>query len=175
MYNLRMQNLKVGDVISVQACKADGTIYRSWYATIEHIDTDVLVTVAPPNQPVFDLKRTQYFTVHPLRAYYWFEKHYNLIEVFETTGELLEIYINVASQPEWTNGVLKFKDHELDISKYPPKPAELIDEDEFAEAVLKYNYSTEFQDKMYAIARESLEIAENWNAKPCPVFGENHA
>lgn len=167
---------KIGDVIHVQACKADETIYRSWYATVEHADSELIVTIAAPNQPVFDLVRKQYFTVHPLRAYYWFGKHYNLIELFEpATSELLEIYINVASPPEWADGVLKFKDHELDISKYPPKPAQIVDEDEFAEAAMKYNYSSAFQDKMYAIAREALLIAENWNAKPCPTFGENHA
>jgi protein associated with RNAse G/E len=165
-----MQNLRVGNIIHVQACKADETVYRSWHATIEHADADLIVTIAPPKQPVFDLVRKQYFTVHPLRAYYWFGKNHNLIEVFEPTGELLEIYINVASPPEWADGVLKFKDHELDISKYPPKPAEIIDEDEFAEAVLKYSYSPEFQDKMYAAAREALELAENWIAKPCPIF-----
>jgi protein associated with RNAse G/E len=70
---------------------------------------------------------------------------------------------------------MSFKDHELDISKVLPSPARLVDEDEFAEAVVKYNYSTEFQNKMYAVAREALEIAETWQAKPCPIFGENHA
>lgn len=120
-----MQNPNIGDVIHVRACKDDGTVYRSWYATIEHVETDLIVTVAPPNQPVFDLVRTQYFTTHTFRAYYWFGKHYNLIELFESTGKLLEIYINVASPPEWANGILKFKDHELDISKYPPNPLNL--------------------------------------------------
>lgn len=170
-----MQNPKIGDVIHVHACKTDGTVYRSWYATIESMDADLIVTVSPPNQPVFDLVRKQYFTAHSLRSYYWFGKYYNLIEVFETTGELLQIYINVASPPEWTDGILKFKDHELDVSKHPPKPAEILDEDEFAEAILKYQYSPEFQEAMYAAARESLELAENWQAKPCPTFGENHA
>jgi protein associated with RNAse G/E len=50
-----------------------------------------------------------------------------------------------------------------------------VDEDEFAEAVIKYNYSKEFQEKMYATAEEALHLAENWQAKPCPIFGENHA
>lgn len=170
-----MQNLKIGNIIPVQARKTDGTVYRSWQATVESASTDLIVTISPPNQPVFDLVRKQYFTDHSLRSYYWFEKNYNLIEVFETTGDLLEIYINVASPPEFKNGVMSFKDHELDVSKYPPKPAKIIDEDEFAEAVVKYGYSPDFQDKMYAAAREALQLAETWKAKPCPIFGETHA
>lgn len=113
--------------------------------------------------------------MHHYRAYYWFDKFYNLLEVFETDGRLFHIYINIASPPEFKNGVMSFKDHELDISKVLPNPAHLVDEDEFAEAIVKYNYSKEFQDKMYATAREALNLAENWQARPCPTFGENHA
>lgn len=108
---------------------------------------------------------------HHLRAYYWFGKYHNLIEVFEPGGNLLELYINIASPPEWENGILKFKDHELDVSKYPPKPAVILDEDEFAEAASLYGYSPQFQEKMYAIAREALVLADAWAARPCPVFG----
>lgn len=166
--------MKVGDAIQVSACKTDGTVYRSWYATIESVDADSIVTISPANQPVFDHVKKLYFTKHILRSYYWHKKNYNLIEVFEVTGELLEIYINVASPPEIWDDAMSFKDHELDVSKYPPKPAEIIDEDEFAEAVVKYQYSKEFQEKMYAAAREALDLAEAWNAKPCPMFGGDH-
>ena len=166
--------MKAGDTIQVSACKTDGTVYRSWYATIESVDADSIVTISPANQPVFDHVKKLYFTKHILRSYYWHKKNYNLIEVFEITGELLEIYINVASPPEIWDNAMSFKDHELDVSKYPPKPAELIDEDEFAEAVVKYQYTQDFQGKMYAAAREALDLADAWNAKPCPMFGGDH-
>lgn len=169
-----MQTLKIGDIIHVHACKADGITYRNWQAAIESISADSIVTIAPSGSSVFNLDGRTYQIEHHSRSYYWFEKFYNLIEVFQTDGSLLEIYMNIASPPEWADGILKFKDHELDVSKYPPKSAEIVDEDEFAEAVVKYNYSQEFQEKMYAAAREALELAENWRAKPCP-FGENHA
>jgi protein associated with RNAse G/E len=65
---------------------------------------------------------------------------------------------------------MSFKDHELDVSRYVPKPAELVDEDEFAEAVITYQYSQDFQKKMYAAANEALDLANHWQAKPFPVF-----
>ena len=68
---------------------------------------------------------------------------------------------------------MSFKDHELDVSRYVPKPAELIDEDEFAEAAIKYQYSKEFQEKMYAAANEALELANHWQAHPVPRFPES--
>jgi protein associated with RNAse G/E len=165
-----MQNLQIGDRIPVHACKTDGTVYRSWRATVESVTSDLLVTVAPAGSFVFNIKGEDYPIQQHYRAYYWFDKFYNLLEVFEPDGSLVHIYINIASPPEFNDGVLSFKDHELDVSKVLPHPAKLVDEDEFTEAVVKYNYSPEFQDKMYAAAREALELAENWSAKPCPVF-----
>lgn len=165
-----MRNLQIGDILPVHACKTDGTVYRSWRATVESVTSDLLVTVAPAGSSVFNIKGEDYPIQHHYRAYYWFDKFYNLLEVFEPDGSLVHIYINIASPPEFNDDVLSFKDHELDVSKVLPHTAKLVDEDEFTEAVVKYNYSPEFQDKMYAAAREALELAENWNAKPCPVF-----
>lgn len=175
MYNLPMQNLKIGDIIPVQARKTDGVVYRSWHATVELVSSNLLVTVAPAGSSVFNIKGEDHPIQHHYRAYYWFDKFYNLLEIFETGGALIQVYINIASPPEFENGMMSFKDHELDVSKVVPNPARLVDEDEFAEAALKYNYSPEFQDKMYAAVREALELAETWKAKPCPVFGDNHA
>lgn len=162
---------KPGDVIEVHACKADGTVYRSWQAVIESVAADSIVTVAPAGSSVFNIKGEDYPIVHHYRAYYWLEKYYNLLEIFETDGKLVHIYLNIASPPEFKNGVMSFNDHELDISKVLPNSAKLVDEDEFAEAVVKYGYPPEFQERMYAVASEALEIANTWTARPCPVFG----
>jgi len=162
--------MKIGDTIHVCACKADGSIYRSWHTTIESVDTDSIVTISPAGGTMEDVKRGIVRMEHILRSYYWFDKFYNLIEVFDRQGKLIEIYINIASLPEFTDGVLSFKDHELDVSKYPPKEAKLIDKDEFAEAAVKYQYSKEFQEKMYSTANEALDLANTWNARPIPGY-----
>ena len=166
----KILTMKIGDKIHVQACKTDGTVYRSWNTVIEFIDADSLVTISPAGSPVFNIKGENYPIRHHYRSYYWFDKFYNLLEIFEPSGELFHIYINVASPPEFENGIMSFKDHELDVSRYPPKAAELIDEDEFAEAAVKYKYTQEFQEKMYSAAEEALELANGWKAKPVPVF-----
>jgi protein associated with RNAse G/E len=168
--------MKVGDEIHVRACKTDGTVYRSWHTTIESVDAGSIVTISPAGSMVIGkTKLGDHPIKHHLRSYYWFDKFYNLIEAFDTDGQLVEIYINIASPPEFADHGMSFKDHELDVTRDIHGQARLIDEDEFAEAVLKYRYSEEFQKKMYAAAREALELADHWNAKPVPVFGDNHA
>jgi protein associated with RNAse G/E len=135
---------------------------------IESVDADSIVTISPAGSMVEDQAQIKHQVKHILRSYYWFDKFYNLIEVFDTQGNLVEIYINIASPPVFEDGMMSFKDHELDVSKYPPKAAQLIDEDEFAEAAVKYQYTQEFQDRMYAVAGEALELANTWKAKPVP-------
>ena len=166
--------MKPGDIIHVRACKADGTVYRSWQTMIESVDADLIVTVSPAGEYAFDLARGHYYTQHTLRSYYWREKDYNLIEAFDANGTLEEIYINIASPPRFENDGMSFIDHELDVSKVFPDAARLVDEDEFAEAAIKYGYTDEFKIRMYAAASEAIKLAERWTARPFPKFGENH-
>ncbi|MDD2921671.1 MAG: DUF402 domain-containing protein [Anaerolineales bacterium] len=163
--------MKIGDEIEARSCKADGSVYRSWRAFVESIDAELLVTIAPAGSIVNHKEGRRSAIAHHYRSYYWTNKFYNLIELFEPDGKLAEIYINIAAPPTFENGVLSFKDHELDVVKDFPKKARLIDEDEFLEAIETYNYSKEFQAQMYAAANEALELAENWVARPVPEFG----
>ncbi|MDO9300083.1 MAG: DUF402 domain-containing protein [Anaerolineales bacterium] len=162
--------MRPGDAIHVRACKADGSVYRSWHTTIETMDADSIITISPADSMMEDKKRGCVQIGHTLRSYYWHDRFYNLIEVFDTQGNLVEIYINIASPPEFENGVMSFKDHELDVVKNFSNEARIIDEDEFLEAVGTYKYTKEFQEKMYAAANEALELANHWQAKPVPHF-----
>jgi protein associated with RNAse G/E len=164
--------MKIGDKVEGHALKADGDVYRSWYATVEAIEPNLIVTVAPAGSLAL-MKDGLHSIAHHLRSYYWLDKFYNLLEVFEPDGTLIQLYLNIASPPEITEDAISFKDHELDVLKVLPHEARIIDEDEFAEAIHKYNYSEEFQRKMYAAAHEALVIADNWVPKPAPVFEED--
>jgi predicted RNA-binding protein associated with RNAse of E/G family len=150
-------------------------VYRSWHTTIETMDADSIVTVSPAGSEMQDQKRGVIRIGHTMRSYYWFDKFYNLIELFDEQGNLAQIYINIASPPYPEDGSLCFKDYELDVFRYPSSPAELLDEDEFAEAIITYQYTKEFQEQMYSAANEALELANRWNAQPAPEFGGEHA
>jgi protein associated with RNAse G/E len=163
--------MKVGEKIRVEAYKADGECYRYWNTIVEECSDSHIVTVSPAGEPTVDLKRGTWIGRHILRAYYWFDRPYNLIEVFEPDGRLLEIYINIASLPQIREGVLCFTDHELDVSAYPPARAVVADEDEFAEAAVCYGYTLDFQREMYQLVDKALELANNWQAKAAPTFG----
>jgi protein associated with RNAse G/E len=166
--------MKIGDLIHVRACKADGSVYRSWQTMIESVDENLIVTISPAGHIVQDLARGTFAGKRTLRSYYWFDKFYNLLEIFDEQGNWDGTYVNVASPPTFEAGIMYFQDYELDVLKEMDAEAQILDEDEFLEAVVKYGYTQEFQEKVYATAREAIDVVTHWSAKPVPDFGENH-
>ena len=57
---------------------------------------------------------------------------------------------------------------ELDVSRRPPAPAVLVDEDEFQEAAAAFGYSAGFRRACYKAAREAVRLAEGWVAREAP-------
>ncbi len=49
-----------------------------------------------------------------------------------------------------------------------------VDQDEFAEAVAKYNYSPEFQKYCYQLAEEGVQIANQWQPAGMPIHSNNN-
>jgi protein associated with RNAse G/E len=164
--------IRAGAEIRVEVYKADGSWYRRWHATIESVDPDSIITVSPPGGLVEDKHRGNWNTKNILRAYYWFDKPYNLVEVFKPDGRLEELYVNVASPAEIKDGILRFTDYELDVARILPSVAKILDREEFDEAAQKYGYSEDFQRQAYQTAELVVQLVDHWPAKSAPKFGE---
>lgn len=160
-------DLAVGDSLRVRALHADGQTYRWWEATVEAVDEQRIVTYARAGHQVHGLKGSWASQGH-IRAYYWRDRPYNLLEVYRESGQLAELYINVASPPVLDDHILTFVDHELDVTMAAGGPARLVDEDEFAAAITLYGYSPEFQAEAYRAAHDALELARGWQAAGMP-------
>jgi protein associated with RNAse G/E len=154
--------LKVGQQITVRALHADGQCYRWWETTLERVDGVCLVTFSLPGNFTHDKARGSWPLEHAMRGFYWHDRFYNLSEVYDPGGSPIEVYINIGSPPVLRADGFDWTDHELDVSKYADEPARLLDEDEFAEAALKYGYTPEFQGRCYAATHEALALAEAW-------------
>jgi protein associated with RNAse G/E len=160
-------HLHVGSQVHVRAYKSDGTCYRWWTGTVEAVAPD-RVAVTNPAGHRLHTPDGGWTSKWAIRAYYWSDRWYSVLEVYEPDGNLSEIYVNINSPVEIGDGQLCFTDYELDVSRKLPHRARLVDEDEFQEAASKYGYSPEFQQTVYQIAREALEVADNWVAKGMP-------
>ncbi|MGD2205979.1 MAG: DUF402 domain-containing protein [Anaerolineae bacterium] len=155
--------MQIDETVTVRAYKSDGTRYRWWQATVEAVAPDQIILVTPAGHRVEDISGG-WTSQWAIRAYYWPGRNYSLLEVYTPDGQLNEIYVNINSPVEIEDSVIRFTDYELDVSRKPPHPARIVDEDEFQEAAVKYGYSDEFQQTCYRVVREAVEVANRWVA-----------
>lgn len=165
--------MKAGDRVQVRGYKADGRLYRWWWATVEAVGADGVVLVTPPGHRVED-HRGGWVSRYSIRSYFWPGKWYSLLEVYvpdagpPDTGlpvgglRLVEIYVNINSPVELGEAEIRFTDHELDVSRELPGRARIVDEDEFEEVAARYGYTDEFRRFCYEVAREAVRIADGW-------------
>lgn len=153
--------MEVGQRVEVRAYKADGRCYRRWHASVESVAADEVVLVTPPGHWVDDLSGG-WASRYSIRAYYWPDRWYSLLEVYLPGRGLVEIYANINSPVEIGDTQIRFTDYELDISRELPGTARIVDEDEFQEAASRYGYSPELRQACYRVAREALAVADGW-------------
>jgi protein associated with RNAse G/E len=159
--------MQAGERIQVRAYKADGTCYRWGHTTVEEVGPGEVVTISPADHPVEGVGGS-WTSKHAIRAYYWTDRWYNVLEVYAAGGRLEEIYVNVSSPVEVVGSLLKFTDYELDVSRVLPGAARIVDQEEFREAAVRYGYSEPFRRACYQVAREAVEVANGWEARGMP-------
>jgi len=153
--------MQPGDELRIEVYKADGRIFRRWPASVEQVEPDRVVTWSPVGHVVRGRER-DWVAPWAIRAVYWHDRPYNLLEVYRAGGELFELYVHVGSRPFLHDLVLSWTDYELDVILKPGGQPKLVDEDEFAEASVEYGYSPEFQAECYRIAAEAATMVTRW-------------
>jgi protein associated with RNAse G/E len=166
--------MQIGEKVQVRAYKSDGTCYHWWQATVEAVEPGKLVVVTPAGHRVEDIDGG-WTSEHAIRAYYWRDRWYSLLEVYAPDGRLSPVYVNISSPAEIEDSQIRFTDYELDVSRKPPEDARIVDEDEFREAVSRYGYSPKFQQACHQVAREAMEMANRWAAGGMPTISSQSA
>jgi protein associated with RNAse G/E len=157
--------MQPGDVVIVQVCHADGQAYRRWQSTIEEISDETVITMSPPGKPIEDVGKGIWHSRWYVRRYLWRKQPYSLLEMYHPDGQLAQIYIDVASPVIIAPGLLSFIDYELDVICQPGEAAQIVDELEFAEAIVKYGYTPEFQAYCRQAALAACAMAEGWSPR----------
>lgn len=152
---------RVGSEITVRSFKADAQCYRHWQSTVEKASAEEIVVFSKPGKPVWDIKG-EWVSQNNIRTFYWVDKPYNLLEISNPAGELLEIYVNIGSPARLVHGEIHFNDYELDVVRFPGQKAQIVDQDEFAEAAERFRYTDAFQVFCYQAAEEAVGLANSW-------------
>lgn len=161
-----MLNVNFGDRVLVTVVKADGRLHRQWPACVEKVGSDY-VTVFAPIGTVVTVSTGSFVQQYDIRAFFWPGRPYTLTEFYNPDGSLRLLYSDICSPVVLSTDEVFYVDRELDVAYWTGKAAEIVDEDEFAEAVILYGYSAELQRECHAAAARALAVVRAW--KPAGV------
>ncbi len=140
--------------IVVNSRKFDNSIHRSWICTLLE-ETDHLWIFAGEfdseiHHPKLGIIRRGTISYE----YYWKENWFNIFRFHEPEGELKFYYCNVNMPPKLKNYTLDYIDLDVDILVQKDLSFEILDEDEFEENSIRFDYPEEIKSK----TRKSIEI-----------------
>lgn len=152
--------------ITVRMFKHNGFCYRHHSGQLLAQTHEGIVLFSPSGTDVWDHVKP-WKGRFDIYSYCWFDRWYNVLEVFDLNGDLVELYAHIASSVTFANGVVSFTDYELDVVKMASKPGppELVDEDEFAEAAQIHGYSAALQQRCYDAAAEAMDLLTRWQVR----------
>ena len=157
--------MNIGDEVTFRALHADGECYRWWPSMVEAVYADRIVVWTPKNQ-IIHQPNGDWLTEWDARMVVLLDRWYSVEELLEPDGTCVELYLNINAPVIIEGNQITYTDYELDVSKVMGQPAHIIDQDEFAEAIVRYGYSREHQAACWAAAHEALLLAESWTPQP---------
>ena len=146
--------------INVVALKYDGTEHRRWTAQVTSFVGTMLQLTGAFDSDINHtlLGRIAKGTISV--EHFWLDRWYSVFRFSEPTGELRNYYCNINVPPNFNGGVLTFVDLDIDILVAPDFTYSILDEDEFAENVVRYGYPIDIQQRVHAAVAELIDLIE---------------
>ena len=117
-----------------------------------------------------DLGYVTFDTGDVFYEYYYFDRWYNVFQVYSAEGELRGWYCNVTRPALVVDGELTFVDLALDVFAYPDRTFVVLDQDEFDE-LSNSTYSAEHVEAANLALAELIEMAKTGTLPGRPFAG----
>lgn len=151
--------------IIVNSRKFDNSIHRSWNCTLLEENDELWIFAGEFESEIRHPKLGIIRRGTISYEYYWKHKWFNIFRFHEPEGELKFYYCNVNMPPKLENNALDYIDMDVDILVQKDLSFEILDEDEFEENSIKFDYPEEVKLK----TRKSIEkLLEKINEKAFP-------
>lgn len=145
-----------GDVVKIIAYKHDGSIHRIWHKNIV-LEADEQVLILANNRTlVTESDGRTWVTKEIALVYFHSESWFNIICMFREDG--VHYYSNLSSPFAYDVDGVKYIDYDLDIKKYPDGKYFLLDEDEYNQNKVRYNYG----EKIDKILKYNVNKLQEW-------------
>ena len=132
--------------------------YR-WTGHLVHRDEESLFFTAVFEGKRRDLGYVVFDTGDVFYEYYFFDRWYNVFQVYSKDGELKGWYCNITVPPVVNGDELTFVDLALDVFAYPDRRFLVLDQEEFDE-LARTTYSPEHVEKAKEALAELIERAQ---------------
>lgn len=124
-----MNEIKVGDRLTINCYKHNGKIHRSWdEATILDV-TDNYLVCANNKTKVTENDGRSYFTNEPAILFFYKKSWFNIIAQLKSHG--LFYYCNIASPYVIDENIIKYIDYDLDLRVFPDGGFRVLDRNEY--------------------------------------------
>ncbi len=134
-----MNEVKVGDRLTIHCYKHNGKIHRTWdEATVLEINDDVLIC-ANNKTKVTENDGRSHKTNEPAVMFFYKKSWFNVIGQLKKHG--LFYYCNIASPYLIDNGIIKYIDYDLDLRVFPDGGFRVLDRNEYNyhKKIMKYS------------------------------------
>ncbi len=123
--------------------KFDGTIWRSWQCRLIERNGTLLTFVGIFENDVrhADLGFIRRGTMS--YEYYWLDRWYSIFQFHEPDGKFRNYYFNINMPPVLGDRVLGYVDLDVDILVFGDLTFKILDEDEFRENSIRFDYPAE--------------------------------
>lgn len=138
----------MSQIVRVNSRKLDGSIHRSWTASLIYKSLDLVILYGEFAEAVSHSKLGIIERGTISIEYFWREKWFNVFRFHHPDGGLRNFYCNLNTPPTFTGETVDYIDLEIDILVNPGYSCEILDLDEFAALVKKYSVSDNFKSRI---------------------------
>jgi uncharacterized protein len=148
-------------MITVRACKYDGSEHRRWLATVVKQEASLLVLDASFSEEIsHELLGTIVSGTRSIE-YYWLDRWYNVFRFSQPNGELRSYYCNVNIPPKFDGQTLSYVDLDIDILVEPDLTYRVVDLKDFEQNARRFDYSAEVQTNASRALIELIDLIES--------------
>ena len=146
--------------MKVNARKFDGSLRRTWDCELVSFDGETLKVRGVFAETVkhSDLGTIEKETIS--HETFWLSRWYNVFRFENPDGSVRNHYLNISMPPTFDGETIEFVDLDIDIVVWPDGRRIVLDEDEFAENLVKYQYPTDLVEKVKNTVQTLLATAD---------------
>lgn len=139
--------MTMNNILQIKALKYPNLPHYEWEGEILEKTSDYVLVKCKPGRKLIHHTKNDVFTINNTSLEYFSLKEWFTAAIEVDAGNVVSYYCNVAKPSVLINNKLSFIDLDLDLVQRKNKGWEVIDEAEFEENSIKYQYPPELKDE----------------------------